>query len=142
MCRSRERYFIALSALLFFSSLARLPGDVYLITGSEITQIRDECATLRLELSILKVNSEKDKASLRKLSQSLESVEQSLTNTQNELTSAQELLAEARTQLDELKASLTKSKRAELWGKIKVGGICLLSGASIGVIVGLALGNR
>lgn len=137
MCRSRKRYFIVLLAFLSFFSSAQLFGDAYLITSSEITQIRDECATLRLEWSILKGNSEKDKASLQRLKTSLESVEQSLTNTKNDLTSALAQLAEVRTQLDELKASLTKSKRAELLKRIEVGGICLLSGATIGVIVGL-----
>lgn len=139
MCRSRKRYFITLLAFLSFFSSAQLFGDAYLITSSEITQIRDECATLRLELSILKANSVQDKQSLQKLGQSLESVEQSLTNTQSELISAQALLAEARTQLDELKTSLTKSKRAELWKDIRIGGTCLLSGVAIGAIVGLLI---
>lgn len=149
MWNSNKRFYIALSAFLFCSSLAPLPGDAYLITASEITQILDECETLRLELSILKGNSQADKASLQRLNETLTTLENkltqaesSLTNTQNDLTSALAQLAEARMQLRELEASLTKSKRAALWQNIKVGGICLLSGASIGVIVGLVLASR
>lgn len=149
MWRLKTSYILFALACFSLFALAPLPGDAYLITASEITQILDECEALRIELSILKGNSQADKASLKRLNENLTTLENkltlaesNLTNTQNDLTSALELLGEARTQLKELEASLKQSRRAALWQNIKVGGICLLSGASIGVIVGLVLGSR
>lgn len=149
MWRLKINYFWLALAFFFFLSSAPSFGDSYLITDSEITQIRDECATLRLQLSVLKGNSGKDKASLQRLNESSEALEKNLAqaglnleNTQNDLTLVRAQLEEVKTQLDELRTSLAKSKRAELWEKIKVGGLCLGAGASIGVIVGLVLGSR
>ena len=149
MWRLKINYFWL--ALAFFFLLSSVPsfGDSYLITSSEITQILDECATLRLELSVLKEISQKDKASLQRLEERLQKAEDSLAKaeknsetSQSDLTSVRAQLGEVKTQLAELRASLAKSKRAELWERIKVGGICLGAGASIGVIVGLVLGSR
>lgn len=144
--RQRIRFLLVACVSCFLLFHVPLFGDSYLITDSEITQIRDECATLQLELSILKELSQKDKESLKLLSESLTSLEASLvkaeaslTNTQNELKSAQDQLAEVKTQLDELKASLTRLKLAELWEKIKVGGITFSVGAAIGIIAGLII---
>jgi chromosome segregation ATPase len=135
-----------LFALVCFSlfALAPLPGDAYLITGSEITQILDECEVLKIELSILKSNSLADKESLKRLGENLtalesklQKAESSLTNTQSDLRSALEQFAEVQTQLKELEASLKQSKRAALWQSNKVGGICLGVGVVGGFVVGL-----
>lgn len=135
-----------LFALVCFSlfALAPLPGDAYLITGSEITQILDECEVLRIELSILKSNSLADKVSLKRLGDNLTALESklqkaevSLTNTQNDLTSALAQLGEARGLLKELEASLKQSKRAALWRAISTSGICLAVGGAVGFVLGV-----
>lgn len=137
-----------LFALVCFSlfALAPLPGDAYLITGSEITQIRDECEVLRIELSILKSNSLADKESLKRLDDNLTALESklqkaeaSLTNTQSALTLAMEQLDAAKAQLKELEASLKQSKRAALWQAISTGGICLAVGGAVGFVLGVVV---
>lgn len=145
-CHLKIRFFSVVFVFFFLFASLPLSGDAYLITGSEITQILDECEALRIELSILKNNSLTDKASLTRLNENLTALElklqkanESLTNTQNALTLALEQLAEAKTQLKELEASLKKSKSEALWREIKVGGICFGVGAAIGIIVGMVI---
>lgn len=149
MCKPKIGLFSLVLLFLFSFVLLPLYGDAYLITGSEITQILDECETLKAELSILKGNSQADKASLKRLGENLtmlenklSQAEQNLTNTQDALTSARGLLDEAKTQLKELEASLKQSKRAALWQNIKVGGVCFGVGAAIGFIVGAIMGAK
>lgn len=139
MCRSKTRSCIAPLLFFFLLASAQSFGESYLITGSEMTQIKTELQSLRLELSILKANSLEDAKALQTLSAKVEKLQTSLNATEADLTSVQAQLAEARTALDELKASLNKSKRAALWLNIKVGGICLGVGASIGVVIGIAI---
>jgi chromosome segregation ATPase len=143
MWQQKTSFFLFALACLLSFALLPLPGDSYLITDSEITQILDECEALKIQLSILKSNSQADRESLILLGENLTALElrlqkanENLTNTQNALTSALAQLAEARKLLSELEASLKQSKLAALWQSIKVGGICLGVGAAVGFVLG------
>ena len=149
MWQQRTSFILLLSAALLLFALVPSFGEAYLITDSEITQILDECETLRIQLAILKSNSQADRESLLRLGESLNELElklskanASLTNTQNALTSALEQLEVAKTQLKELEASLKQSKRVALWQSIKVGGICIGIGAAVGFVLGVTVGAK
>jgi len=146
--RPRISFLLVASLFLLLFVSHPLPGESYLITKSELTQIKKELQTLRLELSILKANSEADAIALIKLSEkaknlndSISKLQMNLTDTESALTLAQVQLGEAQTQLKELKASLDKSKRAELWNNIKIGGICIGIGTAVGIIIGISIGS-
>ena len=142
-CLIKTSFFLFALACLLSFALLPLPGDSYLITDSEITQILDECEALKIQLSILKSNSQADRESLILLGENLTALElrlqkanENLTNTQGVLTLALAQLEEAKAQLKELEASLKQSKLAALWQGIKIGGVCLAVGGAVGFVLG------
>jgi septation ring formation regulator EzrA len=141
-------FFWCAVAFLLLVSLVPSFGESYLITNSELAQLKTECSNLNLELSILKANSDADEIALRSLSEKVMSLNESiarlqenLTDTENALILASGQSAEARIQLAELKTSLDKLKRANLLVEIKTGTICGGVGIAIGIITGLVIGS-
>lgn len=128
MCK---KFFIVL--LLFCFSLSCFGQDVsYVITESELNQIRIECENLRTQIKSLNDSQSSDSLLLESLTQRLKDLEQKESD-------AQRLLMESALQLEALSESLKQSKKEALWLTVKVGVISLGTGAVIGIVAALLI---
>lgn len=128
MCK---KLFIAL--LLFCFSLACYGQDArYVITESELSQIKTECENLRNQIQSLDESQLNDS----QLSESLKAQLESLTQRESE---GQKQLTESRLQLEALNESSKQSKKEAIWLNVKIGGISLGIGAAIGAFAAFLL---
>lgn len=128
MCK---RFFIAL-LLVFFSLHCYGQGASYVITESELSQIKTECENLRNQIKNLKASQTTD-------SQLLESFELKLKSLEQREIEGQKLLTESNLRLEALKESSKQSKKEALWLNVKIGGISFGIGAALGALAVLII---